>query len=275
MSQNPLHNYFRQPKIFLSLPSLGKYNKPEVFTGDIERLPIYGMTGMDQIIVKTPDALLNGESTVRIIQSCCPTITNAWEITNLDIDSVLVAIRIATYGNEMSFTSTCKNCKSENTYDIDISSFLSYYSKCTFESSVIIDDLIIKLKPLTYKESTVYGLENFSLQRQLAQVDSVTDDAEKQKFLSKIFSDFAILQNKILVSSIDEIETPTITVSEYGFIKEWIDNCDQEIIKKIKSVLDKNGKHWKVPPNEAKCSSCGTINFIDVDLDNSSFFDNA
>ena len=43
------------------------------------------------------------------------------------------------------------------------------------------DDLIIKLKPLTYKESTVYGLENFSLQRQLAQVDSVTDDAEKQK----------------------------------------------------------------------------------------------
>lgn len=275
MSQNPLHNYFRQPKIFLSLPSLGKYNKPEVFTGDIERLPIYGMTGMDQIIVKTPDALLNGESTVRIIQSCCPTITNAWEITNLDIDSVLVAIRIATYGNEMSFTSTCTNCKSENTYDIDISSFLSYYSKCTFESSVIIDDLIIKLKPLTYKESTVYGLENFSLQRQLARVDSITDDTEKQKFLSKIFSDFAILQNKILVSSIDEIETPTITVSEYGFIKEWIDNCDQEIIKKIKSVLDKNGKHWKVPPNEAICSSCGTTNFIDVDLDNSSFFDNA
>lgn len=275
MSYNPLQNYFRQPKIFLSLPSLGKYNKPETFSGDIEKLPIYGMTGMDQIIVKTPDALLNGESTVRLIQSCCPTILNAWEITNLDIDTLLVAIRIATYGNKMNVTSICNECNSENSYDIDISSFLNFYSSCKFESSVIVDNLIIKLKPLTYKESTIYGLENFSLQKQLAQVENLHDDNEKQKVLSSIFSEFALLQNKILVSSIDEIQTPETIVTEYGFIKEWVDNCEQHVIKQIRNVLDTNGKNWKLPSQEASCSTCGSSTSIDIDLDQSSFFDNA
>ena len=75
MAENPLKQYFRQPKIYITLPSKGVFYSPDDISGLFENIPIYGMTGMDEIILKTPDALMSGESTVKIVQSCCPTIT--------------------------------------------------------------------------------------------------------------------------------------------------------------------------------------------------------
>ena len=101
MSGNPLQQYFRQPKIYIKLPTSGIYSPPGTVQGDINNLPVYGMSGMDEIIMKTPDALLTGESVVKIIQSCCPSITNAWALSSLDTEMILTAIRIATYGNKI------------------------------------------------------------------------------------------------------------------------------------------------------------------------------
>lgn len=275
MSQNPLQNYFRQPKIYLKLPTLGKFCDASIITGDVEKLPIYGMTGMDQIIVKTPDALLNGESTVKVIQSCCPNIVDAWELSNLDVDSLLVAIRIATYGGSMGITSTCKTCSTENSYDLDTSSFLQHYNNCKFDTSVIIDDLVIVLKPLTYKQATALGLENFTLQKQLRKIYEMEDNNERQALLTKLYEEFGVLQSKVILSSIDHIKTPDTTVSEYGFIKEWLDNCDQGIIKQIRKVMDGNLERWKIPPTTIRCTNCGSDEPVEVDLDASSFFANA
>ena len=275
MSQNPLQNYFRQPKIYLKLPSLGKYTESSYITGNVENLPVYGMTGMDQIIVKTPDALLNGESTVTIIQSCCPNIMNAWEITSYDVDSLLVAIRIATFGNSLGITTVCNKCKSENTYDIDLSKFVEHYNSVSYDSTVIVDDLVIKLKPLTYRNVTAFGLENFSLQKQLFQLQDVEDDDKKQNLVSKIYKDFALLQNKVLVASIDHVETANGVVNEYGFIKEWVDNCDHNVTAEIKKIMDKNTQAWKVPATSVVCSECGNVHSVDVELDQASFFVNA
>ena len=275
MSQNPLQSYFRQPKIYLKLPSLGKYTNSSSISGSVENLPIFGMTGMDQIIVKTPDALLNGESTIKIIQSCCPNIINAWDVTNLDIDCLLVAIRIATFGNQMNVTSTCSSCGAENEYDIDLGKFLEHYSACVFNGIVVVGDLIVKLKPMTYKSVTTFSLANFSLQKQLIQINSMEDGKQKQDVLGKAFSDFAILQNQVLVDSIDQIETPTGVVTEFGFIKEWIDNCDQQSISSIKKTMDENKEKWRVPTSNASCSSCGQVDQLEIELDQSSFFANA
>jgi len=102
-STNPLKNYFRQPKLFLSLPSKGKYY-PE---GSLEvsesgEYPVFSMTAKDELSLKTPDALINGQSTVDVIQSCIPSIKNAWKMPSLDLDAALIAIRIATYGEMMT-----------------------------------------------------------------------------------------------------------------------------------------------------------------------------
>lgn len=272
MSLNPLQQYFRQPKIYLKLPSLGKYNDSSTINGNIENLPIYGMTGMDKILIKTPDALLNGESTVKIIQSCCPNILNAWEVTTIDIESLLVAIRIATSGSLLEITNKCKHCDAENVYEINVNNFLDHYNKTTFTTDVMIDELTIKLKPLTYKKSTEFSLENFSLQKQISRILLLDDEKEKNTLSSEIFVKFAAMQNKIVLANIDYIETPNGVVSEYGYIKEWLDNCDESYISRIREVIAINSNAWSLPSSKVSCTSCGTSNDIEMDLDHANFF---
>ena len=145
MAENPLKQFFRQPKVFVSLPSGGLFNKPGSLNGSPENIPVFGMTGMDEIIMKTPDALLSGESTVRVLQSCCPVIADGWDVSNLDIDALLVAIRIATYGNIMNVTHICPNCSADNNYEVDLSKYLEHFASCSFESEVITGNLTIRV----------------------------------------------------------------------------------------------------------------------------------
>jgi len=85
---NPLSKYFRQPALYINLPSEGRWY-PD---GGVEipvtgSVPIYAMTAKDEITMKTPDALLNGAATVSVIESCCPAIKDAWKMPKCVIKS--------------------------------------------------------------------------------------------------------------------------------------------------------------------------------------------
>jgi hypothetical protein len=272
MGNNPLQQYFRQPKIFLKLPSLGMYNDPATIQGNVESLPIFGMTGMDQVIVKTPDALISGESTVKVIESCCPSVKDAWKITSIDIDSILVAIRIATYGNNYGIQHTCTECGSQHEYDIDLGRFITHFSNCVYDSKIMIGDLIIRIRPLEYKQATEFNLANFGLQKQLMQLNDLEDAELKKSIISTIFNDLGILQNKIFLAGIESIETPTAQVTEWTFIKEWLENCGSEIADALKLQFEKNTKAWMVPPSTIKCTDCEHTEEVHVELDQSNFF---
>jgi hypothetical protein len=275
MAENPLKQFFRQPKVFVTLPSGGLYNKPSTLNGSPENMPVYGMTGMDEILIKTPDALLSGESTIRVIQSCCPSIADAWDVSNLDIDALLVAIRIATYGNIMSITHVCSNCSTDNNYDIELGKYLDHFSHCNFDADVVVGDLKIKLKPLNYREATNFNLENFAIQKRLNQVVEMPNGDDKSKAMTDIFDDLGKLQNKVTLSSIQQVETPVGIVTEFSYIKEWLDNCDKSVFDAIKQIINKNGDEWRVPDHATKCDNCGYESTIAIELDQSSFFGNA
>ena len=101
-SSNPLAKYFRQPKIYISLPSQGKYYPPGVLVEtENGEYPVYSMTARDELTFKTPDPLFNGQATVDVIQSCFPHIKDAWRIPSIDMDAILIAIRIATFGEDL------------------------------------------------------------------------------------------------------------------------------------------------------------------------------
>ena len=275
MAQNPLQNYFRQPKVFLKLPSMGIYNKPEAIQGNVENIPVYGMTGMDEIILKTPDALISGESTVKVIQSCCPTIVDAWDVSNLDIDALLVAVRIATYGNTMNVSYTCKKCSTESEYDIDLGKILEHFYSCSYDSRVVIGDLEVTLRPLTYKEVTGFNLENFALQKRLGQAVEFDDQEEKQKLIAEIFKELGLLQNKIFIAGVDQVITPDGVVAEHAYIKEWLENADRTLFDALKKHINKNNDVWRIPENNIKCDTCGTEDSFTVELDQANFFANA
>ena len=103
---NPLNKYFRQPAIYVSLPSGTNYPSHVVTPTQTGELGVMPMTAKDEIRFKTPDALMNGQGVVDVIQSCVPDIKDAWEIKSYDLDTILVAIRIATYGETMEINFT-------------------------------------------------------------------------------------------------------------------------------------------------------------------------
>lgn len=72
---NPLVNHFRSPKLYVKLPSgTSLYSEDVIEIPESGEVPIFPMTAKDEIMMKNPDALLNGEATTQLLMSCCPNI---------------------------------------------------------------------------------------------------------------------------------------------------------------------------------------------------------
>jgi hypothetical protein len=272
MANNPLQQFFRQPKIYISLPSQGVYNKPGTFSGNIERLAVYGMTGMDEIMLKTPDALLSGESTAKVIQSCCPEITDPWDVSLLDSDILLTAIRIATFGNNFLVGKTCSNCATENEFSLDLSGLIDYYSTCKYDSKLVLKDLVVHTRPLTYKQSTEFSVRNFQLQQKMRQVVSIKDTDEQQQAVSSAMEELAVLRNDLFVANIESVSAGDTLVTERAFISEWLNNVDRDVVNSLKDHLENNKDKWTAPSHKVKCENCGTEDTVLIELDQSNFF---
>jgi hypothetical protein len=272
MAQNPLQQFYRQPKVYVPLPSKGIYNKLGSISGDPTHMPVYSMTGMDEILMKTPDSLLSGESTAKLFESCCPGIKDGWEVTTLDTDLLLTAIRIATFGNELEVTQICNRCGQQNEYEINLSSVIDHFARCEFNNTINANGLIIKMQPLTYRQSTEMALRNFKLQQQM--VSANTESEEHKKLVAQLFKDLGVLQTDIYAASIESIDTSTIVVTEQQFIREWVENCDREMLNFIKVHVNKNKELWKIPDVSVVCSNpdCNHQTKLSVDLDQSNFF---
>ena len=272
MNQNPLEQYFRQPKIYITLPSLGMYSPPGTFNSSCENIPVYGMTGMDEIIIKTPDALMSGESNIKIIESCCPSIKNARNISSLDTNLIFAAIRIATYGNNLALNHTCPKCETVNDYELDLMRVVDFYTNKKYNNKLVINDLVIKMQPITFQQSIEANIKNFEIQQQISQTEKVENLEEKQKIINKLWNVFAENQQKVVSLSVESVETPSVTVSERGYIEEWLTNCDSIIIDKIKEYLANIKIEWDIPRFPVECSNCNHKVELAIDLDYSNFF---
>lgn len=226
----------RQPKIYIKLPSQGNYwpaksiNMPE--NGEI---PVYSMTAKDELIFKTPDALLNGQSIVDVIQSCLPNIKDAWQVPSIDLDMILIAIRLATYGETMSIKHIIPGTKEEVEYDIDLRNLLDQQSQNIWAEQVAIDEnMVVYVRPLTYRHMTQASMKSFETSRIMNMVndDTIPDDKKIEMFQQS----FAIL-TKVTVDMMSEgiykIATPDTEVTDKKFIQEFVNNSDKVVFEKI------------------------------------------
>ena len=273
-NNNPLTKYYRQPKIYLSLPSKGEYYPPGVIQGDPLNLPVFGMSAMDEIMFKTPDALFSGEATVQVVKSCIPGITQPWLMPQLDIDAVMVAIRIATYGQMMPSRFICKKCSQETKFDLDLSKSLDYFLNLEYIDSKIIGPLKINFRPLTYKETTQVALKNYELRRTLSQSMEGKTEGQKSKLINKTMKDIAEVQMNAYLSCIASVETDEEEVNDFEQIQEWLRNTDKDFWEGIKSHLEAQGTKWSLQSQTMNCANeeCQTENTIDIKMDNSDFF---
>ena len=249
---NPLTMYMRQPKIYISLPSDGAFWPPKsIDIPENKELPIYSMTAKDELAFKTPDALMNGQAVVDVIQSCVPNIKNAWQMPLIDFDAILIAIRLATYGENMSFTVKVPVTEESLDYAIDLRVILDQIrSNITWQEEIeVAEGLTVFVKPLTYKHMTHTSIKAFETQRIMTIVndDKISDD-EKIKAFNTSFATMTQVTVDLISESISKIKAGDTEVVDTKHIKEFIANADKEIFNKIKDHLDHLKSNNEIKP---------------------------
>jgi len=277
ISNNPLSQYFRQPSIYLKLPSKGLfYPKSALDMPANGELPVYPMTAIDEITYRTPDALFNGQAVVNVIQSCIPAIKDAWAIPAIDVDSILVSIRIASYGHEMQFATTCPSCANSDEYGIDLRTVLDNIRAPDYTQPIAQGDIEIYFKPMTYKNMSDNNKIQFDEQRifqSLNDPEAITP--EKITEVSQALKRITEMTVSALTQSILTIKTPTAMVNEVEYINEFMKNCDSATFNKIQEYVVTNKNLAEMQPITIKCANCQHEYQQAITLDMSNFFGRA
>ena len=285
-NQSVLNKYKRQPKIYLKLPSNGNFypSNPMEKTGSGE-LPIYSMTAKDEIMIKTPDALMSGDATVDVIKSCCPMIDDPWSMPSIDLDAVLIAIRIATYGEKMELQVPIRYFEDDDmkvgseTIEIDLRTILDGMQGKTWNGSMQLGELTFKLRPLSYKETTQFFMTTFENQRlsQIMQDDKVNED-QKMKAFKEGFKKLSQMTLDMVCTNITSIETPEGIETNPQAIKQFFETTDKQTFMSVQKHLEQLKNTWSTPTTKFQVPEDyvekGADKTIDVPMvfDNASFF---
>jgi hypothetical protein len=238
---NPLTSFMRQPKIFIKLPSGGEYwPKDSLNLTETGEFPVYSMTAKDELMLKIPDAVMSGQAVVDVIQHCIPNIVNAWHIPNIDLDVILIAIRLATYGEKMTTPITFAD-DFEMEYSVDLRTVMdSLMSTITWNPIVPInDDITVFVKPMNYKQVSESALNTFETQKilQLVNNNSLSEE-EKIKAFKESFNKLTEVTIGIVEKSIFRIDSTNGSTENPKHIKEFIDNADKDVFNAIQNHLE-------------------------------------
>jgi hypothetical protein len=275
VAQNPLSKYFRQPAIYMKLPSAGRYwaeGSVELpVTGEI---PVYPMTAKDEVTLRTPDALMNGAGVVDVIQSCCPSIKDGWKMPSVDLDATLIGIRIASYGHEMAIDSKCPHCGEENNHALDLRNILGEISCPDYSKKIKAGDLHITVKPQPFFNVNQQNSVSFEEQRLLEAVNKA-DLSEEDKItrINESMSRLLKISVDNITNSTESIETTDGTVvTDRNFIGEFYNNADGSVIRAIQKRLGEINEEASIRNRKVVCTSCTEQFEIPLEFDYANFF---
>ena len=255
---NPLRQFFRRPALYLKLPSGGKgYPMGAIDMPANGELPVYPMTAIDEITSRTPDALYNGTAVTEIIKSCVPNIKDAWAVLNIDLDPLLVAIKIATNGNTMELNTVCPACEEPAKYDIELSRILAGFQPGDYDSYLVLGDVSVKFNPLSYTQANKANDAQFQVQKMLKNLEQTEmDQDERTKKTTDILFAINDMSTVLLSETIENITVPDSVVTEKEYIIEYLKNCDKNVYEKIKDRNFELRQGTETKPLKFKCVEC-------------------
>jgi hypothetical protein len=254
---NPLKQHLRQPKIYITLPSKGQWwPKGSIDYPENGEIPVYAMTARDEITFKTPDALLNGQATVNVIQSCIPNIKDAWTIPSVDLDVVLVAIRMASYGETIDMSAPIPNTQLTRDYNFNIQQLYDQLQSATFQSEFPIEGFTVKIKPVTYRTSTQQAIKAFEEQRVFSIIENEDIDPKvKLERFQKSFANLTDINQNVLIDSVTSI-TPNggEEVTNPAYLKEFLEGCDASVFNAISDHIKAQKEKYTIKPLTVKAT---------------------
>jgi hypothetical protein len=278
MSENPLKKYSQRPGTYVTLPSLGKYYPvaPKL-TADNE-LEVRPMTASDEIRLKNPDGLMNSESLFQVIEHVVPGIVDARDIPTPDLDVIIIAMRIATYGEIMSVGVGCKECSHNDSYEINLTSVIANARKIEAVDQIEIESLKINLRPHTSESNTMMSNYQVELVRAAKAFSAASGDDRTplNQNLGEIMKRGGELLFNIAAKHIVSIITPDgVTVTDLEFIREWLTDLPAPMYQKIRDAVNELSQEVITRDMSFTCSKCEHTATVEVAFDPSNFFENS
>jgi hypothetical protein len=263
--------------IYLKLPSDGQHWPAGSLDMPPNReLPVLPMTAIDEITYRTPDALFNGNSVINVIQSCIPDIRNAWKIPSVDLNTALIAIRIASVGQDMDVDTTCPSCGHSESYSVNLNQLLDSMPRPDYSEVINYGDLEVYFKPIDYETQNQINILQFEQQKIIQSVqDSDKSEDDKITMLNQALGQITKVTVRAIASSISGIRTPAALVSDTVYVEEFLNNCDRSLFNKIRDQAIKLRADSEIPPMKMSCSEC-THNYEQpIIMDSANFFGRA
>ena len=272
---NPLTQFSKKPARYIRIPSQGAGYTNGINLTETGELAVYPMTAKDELMLKSPDALLNGEAVVGVLRSCVPDITNPSEIGVIDLDAIMVAIRMATYGDVMEMEITCPHDKHVNTVAMQLPNLLDQQTYWTGRTEVTMPDgIIVKLKPYTIKDQNRMSLSSFEQMTKLNQLDNTSaDTASKLDAANVTFGQLIDVSLDLVARSVQVAITPDHQeITDLDMIKEWIRGMSKGDFHLIDTALKDLVKIGIPKSMDIKCDGCGEVFTTPLNFNPSDFF---
>jgi hypothetical protein len=278
---NPLAQYYRKPGTYIALPSGGRFYKQPPKLSDTNELAVYPMTAKDELALKNPDALLNGEALKQVIASVCPDITDVSEIPAPDIDAILVAMRMTSYGDDMEID-VKHGCEESNDNSqrvtVGLGSVLSTSQviPTTLGTVNLASGVVVQLRPYTLEAQSRLLRVQFSTMRSLqgAEANEKSTIEQKADIANKGYDQLVALSQNILAQSIISVTLPNggVEVTNFAHIYDWVKNLDRASNERLDEEIKAFSKFGITRTLEVTCDHCKNKFTTDMLFDPTSFF---
>lgn len=253
MSQSA-SKYYRVPKHYVFLPSGGKYY-PEGFLTltSSGQLPIRAMTAKDELLLKNPDALLNGDAIIKVIESCVPEVSSPKDLYAPDMEVILMAVFSASYDKSLETKLTCEKCLKESTYHVPVEQLIRQVSEmeelpAKVEHTIQTPENLIKYTvdviPYTYDIITLAGMTELSHAQLLnSLLDTGATEEERLKAYNTAFREMTSYYLETVIKTVTKV---TITDSELdediiiedkNELEDFIYGTEKQLIDKIQDKV--------------------------------------
>lgn len=251
------------PPTTIRLPSKGMFYTDHELDDEVSNgeMILHPMTTLDEIIIRSPDMLLQGTAIEKIITRCAPQVKKPLQLFSKDVDYILIQLHKLSYGDDRLVSFACPICKENaaddeptptHQYPLSINYFIQRTKELEQEDRArykitLSNAMVVNLRPSRYAEML-----------QMYQLNDETKSPEEQQDI--------IL--KSVLSVIDSVDN----VKNQAHIREWLEQLPikfmQEIIDKI-SDANNWGPDFKY---EITCKDCNNKQDISYLINPVSFF---
>lgn len=280
MSENPLKKHFRQPALYVKLPTLGHwYSADEVVMTEDNEIAVYPMAALDDIMLNTPDAMLNGQALEKVIKSCVPDIKNVKRLMLPDLDALFVGIKSAANNGIADYDRKCPKCNHENTFELNCQMLLDHMTHINNDDLTVNfnDELIVHVKPYDFEMRQLFIKREFEEEKLIRAIEASNkdlDELEKASILGESVDRLSHITFTLVSRSIEKIEMlkEKTTVTSQEFINEWLISITKQQADIVIEAVNKLNATGIMKSIDVQCTNCEHTWSDPLNFDPTSFF---